>query len=85
MEILVFSSLFFTGSASEIFIPSFFNSPKATYINTDITNKIPLIRNKNIVALWDDHTSQMDRLKFSQKHDIKYMSTQMLSLHTILL
>ena len=49
-----------------------FNSKKATYINTDITNKIPSIGNKKIVALWDDHTSQMDRLKFSQKHDIKY-------------
>ena len=49
-----------------------FNSKKATYINTDITNKIPPITNKKIVALWDDHTSQMDRLKFSQKHNIQY-------------
>ena len=44
-----------------------FNSKKATYINTDITNKIPLESFYFItVALWDDHTSQMDRLKFSQ-------------------
>jgi hypothetical protein len=49
-----------------------FNSKKATYINTDITNKIPSIKNKKTVALWDDHTSQMDRLKFSQKYNIKY-------------
>ena len=49
-----------------------FNSKKATYINTDITNKIPLIKNKKTVALWDDHTSQMDRLKFSQKYNIQY-------------
>jgi len=49
-----------------------FNSKKATYVNTDITNKIPLIKNKKTVALWDDHTSQMDRLKFSQKYNIQY-------------
>ena len=49
-----------------------FNSKKATYVNTDITNKIPLIKNKKTVALWDDHTSQMDRLKFSQKYNIEY-------------
>jgi hypothetical protein len=49
-----------------------FNSPKATYINTDITNHIPSITNKKTVALWDDHTSQMDRLNFSQKHKIQY-------------
>ena len=49
-----------------------FNSKKATYINTDITNKIPPIKNKKTVALWDDHTSQMDRLKFSQQYNIQY-------------
>ena len=49
-----------------------FNSKKATYINTDITNNIPLIQNKKTVALWDDHTSQMDRLKFSQQYNIQY-------------
>jgi hypothetical protein len=49
-----------------------FNSKKATYINTDITNKIPSIKNKKTVALWDDHTSQMDRLKFSQEYNIQY-------------
>ncbi|MDA7692969.1 hypothetical protein N8801_01420 [Alphaproteobacteria bacterium] len=49
-----------------------FNSKKATYVNTDITNKIPSIKNKKTVALWDDHTSQMDRLKFSQKYNIQY-------------
>ena len=49
-----------------------FNSKKATYINTDITNNIPLFTNKKTVSLWDDHTSQMDRLKFSQKHNIQY-------------
>ena len=29
---------------------------KAQYINSDISNKIPPIRNKKVVALWDDHT-----------------------------
>ena len=48
-----------------------FNSKKATYVNIDITNKIPLIKKKT-VALWDDHTSQMDRLKFLQKYHIQY-------------
>ena len=49
-----------------------FISKKAQYINNDITNNIPFIKNKKAVALWDDHTSQMDRLKFSQKHNIQY-------------
>ncbi len=49
-----------------------FNSKKAQYINSDITTKIPAIKNKKVVALWDDHTSQLDRLKFSQEHHIKF-------------
>ena len=49
-----------------------FNSPKAKYINGDITNNIPTIGNKKVVALWDDHTSQLDRLQFSQDHNIEY-------------
>ena len=49
-----------------------FNSKKAKYINSDINNNIPLIKNKKTVALWDDHTSQLDRLKFSQENNIHY-------------
>ena len=49
-----------------------YNSQKATYINTDITKKIPPTKNEKVVALWDDHTSQIDRLKFSLIHNIKY-------------
>lgn len=49
-----------------------FHSSKAKYINADITNNIPAVGNKKVVALWDDHTSQLDRLKFSQDHNIEY-------------
>ena len=49
-----------------------YNSKKAKYINSDITHNLPSIKNKSTVALWDDHTSQLDRLIFSQKHKIKY-------------
>lgn len=49
-----------------------FNSKKAQYFNLDITGKVPLVKNKNTVALWDDHTSQLQRLKFSQDHNIEY-------------
>ena len=49
-----------------------FHSPKATYINSDISKKIPSVKNKKVVALWDDHTSQLDRLKFSQEHNIEF-------------
>ena len=49
-----------------------FNSNKAQYIKTDILNEVPLIKDKKTVALWDDHTSQLDRLKFAQEHKIKY-------------
>jgi len=49
-----------------------FHSQKATYINLDISKNIPSIKNKKVVALWDDHTSQLDRLIFSQEHKIEY-------------
>lgn len=49
-----------------------YNSKKATYINTDITKNVPSINNEKVVALWDDHTSQIDRLKFSLINDIQY-------------
>ena len=49
-----------------------FNSPKARYIKSDISKEVPIIKNLKTVALWDDHTSQLDRLKFSQKLKIKY-------------
>ena len=49
-----------------------FNSKKATYLNTDITKNVPSMHNEKVVALWDDHTSQIDRLKFSLMHNIEY-------------
>ena len=49
-----------------------FHSQKSTYINSDISENIPSIQNKKVVALWDDHTSQLDRLIFSQEHKIEY-------------
>jgi len=49
-----------------------FSSKKAQYINSDISTNIPSIKNKKVVALWDDHTSQLDRLKFSQEHNIEF-------------
>ena len=49
-----------------------FVSKKAKYINSDITKKIPMTENKKTVALWDVHTSQLDRLKFSQENNIHY-------------
>ena len=49
-----------------------YNSKKATYVNTDITKNVPSIHNEKVVALWDDHTSQIDRLKFSLMHNIEY-------------
>ena len=54
------------------FANKIFHSSKAKYINADITNNIPAVENKKVVALWDDHTSQLDRLKFSQDHNIEY-------------
>ena len=49
-----------------------FNSKKAKYINTDIFENIPFVENEKVFALWDDHTSQLDRLKFSVENKIKY-------------
>ena len=54
------------------FANKIFNSPKGIYINSDIPNNIPSIGHKKVVGLWDDHTSQLDRLKFSQHHKIEY-------------
>jgi hypothetical protein len=34
--------------------------------------KFHLSKTKKLVALWDDHTSQLDRLIFSQEHKIEY-------------
>lgn len=49
-----------------------FSSKKAQYNNFDISKKVPLVKNQRAVALWDDHTSQLDRLKFSQEHKIEF-------------
>ena len=49
-----------------------FKSNKAQYFNHDITLNHPNFKNHNSFALWDDHTSHLNRLKFSLKHKIKY-------------
>ncbi len=49
-----------------------FVSRKAKYINSDILENYPFIRNERVFALWDDHTSQLDRLQFSIENKIKY-------------
>jgi hypothetical protein len=49
-----------------------FISKKAKYINSDILDNNPCIKNERVFALWDDHTSQLDRLQFSIKNKIKY-------------
>ena len=49
-----------------------FKSTKAKYFNHDITLNYPNFKNELSFALWDDHTSHLNRLKFSLKHNIKY-------------
>ena len=49
-----------------------FTSTKAKYFNHDVTVNYPNFLNEVSFALWDDHTSHLNRLKFSLKHKIKY-------------
>ena len=49
-----------------------FKSKKAQYFNHDISLNYTKSNNEKTFAFWDDHTSHLDRLKFSLKHKIKY-------------
>ena len=49
-----------------------FKSKKAKYFNHDISYNFTKLRKDKTFAFWDDHTSHLDRLKFSIKHKIKY-------------
>lgn len=49
-----------------------FKSKKATYYNHDINYQEPNLQNEKVLAFWDDHTSQLDRLLFSLEKKIKY-------------
>ncbi len=49
-----------------------YKSKKAEYFNHDINKNPPDLKNKKVLAFWDDHTSQLDRLKFSIKNKIKF-------------
>ena len=49
-----------------------YKSKKAEYNNFDITASPPDIKNHKVLAFWDDHTSQLDRLEFSLKNNIKF-------------
>lgn len=49
-----------------------FKSKKAKYFNNDINHCSIEIKGHKVLAFWDDHTSQLDRLNFSIKNNIKY-------------
>ena len=49
-----------------------YRSKKAKYFNTDINQSPPNIQGHKVLAFWDDHTSQLDRLEFSIRNHIKY-------------
>ena len=49
-----------------------YKSKKANYFQQDINQDPPNLKNKKVLAFWDDHTSQLDRLEFSIKNKIKF-------------
>ena len=49
-----------------------FKSKKAEYFNHDINRNPPDLKGHKVLAFWDDHTSQLDRLEFSIKNDVKF-------------
>ena len=49
-----------------------YRSKKASYFQNDISQNSPNIENQKVLAFWDDHTSQLDRLEFAIKNNIKY-------------
>ena len=49
-----------------------FKSQKAKYIKNDIESQSIKFKGENVLAYWDDHVSQLDRIQFSIKNNIKY-------------
>ncbi len=49
-----------------------YRSKKAKYFQNDIIKTPPNLINHKVLAFWDDHTSQLDRLEFSIQNNIKY-------------
>ena len=49
-----------------------YRSKKAIYYNNDIRKTPPKMDGHKVLAFWDDHTSQLDRLKFSIENKIKF-------------
>ena len=49
-----------------------FKSKKAVYIQKDIETQNVKLNGNNVLAYWDDHVSQVDRIQFSIKNNIKY-------------
>ena len=49
-----------------------FKSKKAEYFNHDINRNPPDLKGHKVLSFWDDHTSQLDRLEFSIKNNIKF-------------
>ena len=49
-----------------------YRSRKAAYFKYDINENPPNLKNQKVLAFWDDHTSQLERLKFSIKNKIKF-------------
>lgn len=49
-----------------------YKSKRAIYNNCDISKKEPILLGNNLFALWDDHVSHYDRLRYSFAKKIKY-------------
>ena len=49
-----------------------YKSKKAKYFQNDISKTPPNVENQKVLAFWDDHTSQLDRLEFSISNNIRY-------------
>ncbi len=49
-----------------------YKSPKGFYFEHDIHKNPPNFENHKVLAFWDDHTSQLDRLEFSIENKIKF-------------
>ena len=49
-----------------------YRSKKAKYFNNDINESPPKIKDHKVLAFWDDHTAQLDRLEFSIQNKIEY-------------
>ena len=49
-----------------------YKSDKAKYIQKDIETAKLELKGEKVIAYWDDHVSQIDRIQFSIKNNIKY-------------